>query len=55
MTAFGYSRTFQRVARKVRFTPETRHSESECPLSLGLRLLTAQERMFGECGRDVPF
>ena len=31
MSAYGYKRTFQGVRQRVRFTPESRHSNREIP------------------------
>ncbi len=35
MSAYGYKRTFGLAVIHVRFTPESRHTEAQCPL-LGL-------------------
>ncbi len=35
MSAYGYKRTFTHTVIYVRFTPESRHTEAQCPL-LGL-------------------
>ena len=35
MSAYGYKRTFWGPLISVRFTPESRHTEAQCPL-LGL-------------------
>ncbi len=36
MSAYGYERTFSGPLIFVRFTPESKHTEAQCPL-LGLK------------------